>query len=174
MTKKFLIYMAVVFGLILIGYTYLGGFAEVKVTKVASPQLFIAGQYFEGKTDAEALGQLYQRVGQAVEKKELVGDLAGIYYNNPSKESKTVKAFIGVSMADTTVALPQGFEVRVVPAGKAMLQGELEASMLLAPRRIYSALFDYAEENKLKMQEFYVERFPEGKPAVILVGLQEK
>lgn len=174
MSKKFFIYMAVVIGILLVLYTYLGGFAQVKVSQVTSSQLFIAGKYFEGKTDAEGLGALYQRVGQAVEKKELAGDLAGIYYNNPEENSKTIKAFIGVSIQDTTVNLPAGFEVRVMPAGKPMLQGELEASMMIAPKRIYTALFDYAKEHGLKLQEFYVERFPEGKPAIIQVALQQK
>ncbi|ALI98908.1 hypothetical protein DC20_07860 [Rufibacter tibetensis] len=166
--------MAVVVGLVLVFYTYMGGFAEVKVSQAVSTPLFVAGKYFEGSTEAEELGQIYQQAGKAVEQKQLTGDFAGIFYNNPSKDNKTVKAFIGVAIQDTTVALPTGFTIRAVPAGQPVLKGELEANILIAPRRIYSTLFDYAEENNLTLREFYVERFPEDKPAVVEVGLVKK
>ncbi|AKQ46991.1 hypothetical protein TH63_17245 [Rufibacter radiotolerans] len=170
MKKKYLTYLAIVAGLVLVFYTYMGGFAEVNVTKGVSSQVLMAGKYYEGNTEADELGKIYQQVGKAVEDKQLVGDLAGIYYNNPGKDSKTIKAFIGVAVQDTT-SLPVGFTVRVVPAGQPVLKGELDASITIAPKRIYSALFDYAEEHNLTLQEFYVERFPEGKPAVIEVAL---
>ncbi|WP_205504225.1 GyrI-like domain-containing protein [Rufibacter psychrotolerans] len=172
MTKKYLIILAVVAGLGLVAYTYMGGFTNVKVTQTTSTQLFIAGKYYEGKTDAEALGQVYQEVGKAVEQKQLTGDFAGIYYNNPSRDTKTIKAFIGVAVQDTT-SLPAGFSVRVVPAGRPVLRGELDASITIAPKRIYGALFDYEEEHNLKLKEFYVERFPEDQPATIEVEIAQ-
>ncbi|WP_181304891.1 effector binding domain-containing protein [Rufibacter sp. XAAS-G3-1] len=172
--RKFLIYLAVIVGVALVAYTYMGGFAEVKVSQAMSSPAVIAGKYYEGSTDSEELGQIYQEVGKAVEQKQLTGDFAGIYYNNPNQESKTVKAFIGVAVQDSSVALPTGFTVRAVPAGRPVLKGELDANITIAPKRIYGALFEYAEENKLALQEFYVERFPEGKPAVIEVALAKK
>ncbi|RNI26889.1 GyrI-like domain-containing protein [Rufibacter latericius] len=174
MRKKLLIFLAIVAILVLVGYTYLGGFAEVKVSQTVSTPVFIAGKYYAGSIESEALGQIYQQAGKAVDQKQLTGDFAGIYYNNPSKDSKTIKAFIGVAIQDTTAALPAGFTVRVVPAGRPVLRGELEANIMLAPKRIYGELFDYAEEQNLALQEFYVERFPQGKPAVIEVGLAKK
>ncbi|WP_153042561.1 effector binding domain-containing protein [Rufibacter ruber] len=173
MTKKFLIYMVVVIAVAVGVYAYVGGFSAVAVTQTQTSQLFIAGKYFEGRTDAKELGELYQQVGQIVEKKQLAGDLAGIYYNNPSKETKTIKAFVGVAVTDTAVALPAGFAVRVVPAGVPVLQGELEASLMVATKKIYTALFDYAEEHQLTLEEFYVERYPNGKPAVIQARLKK-
>ncbi|RNI32220.1 AraC family transcriptional regulator [Rufibacter immobilis] len=173
MKKKFLIYLAIVVGLVLVFYTYMGGFTEVKISEAVSSQVVIAGKYFEGDPSSDALGDIYQQVGKAVEQKQIVGDFAGIYYNNPGKNSKTIKAFVGVAVQDTT-ALPAGFTVRVVPAGRPVLRGELDANITLAPKRIYSALFDHAEEHKLNLKEFYVERFPEGKPAVIEVELNQK
>ncbi|WP_210462741.1 GyrI-like domain-containing protein [Rufibacter roseolus] len=174
MGKKFLIVLAVIIGLGLVVYTYMGGFAEVKVSRTTSSAVIVAGRYYEGSTDSEELGQIYQQVGKAVEQKQLSGDFAGIYYNNPGKESKTLKAFIGVAVKDSSAALPSGFTYRVVPAGRQILRGEVDANITIAPRRIYSNLFDYAEEQKLTLQEFYVERFPEGKPAVIEVALAQK
>jgi predicted transcriptional regulator YdeE len=174
MNKKFLIFLAIIAGVALVLYTYMGGFAEVKVTQAVSSPVVIAGKYYEGSTESEQLGQIYQQVGKAVEQKQLTGDFAGIYFNNPSKESKTVKAFIGVAVQDSTAALPAGFTVRTVPAGRPVLRGELDANITIAPKRIYGALFNYAKENKLALQEFYVERFPEGKPAVIEVSLVKK
>lgn len=173
MNKRFLIYMAVVAAIAIGIYAYVGGFAQVKVAQTTSKQLFIAGRYFEGPTDAEELGSLYQQVGQLVEKKQLVGELAGIYYNNPKKETKTVKAFIGIAIPDTTVTLPTGFQVRVVPAGEPILEGQVAASLMVAPKKLYNALFDYAEEHHLKLREFYVERYPSQDSGIVQVGLQQ-
>lgn len=154
-------------------YAYVGGFAKVDITQTTTSDMIMAGRYFEGNPDSEEMGDVYRSVGQAVEQKKLTGDLGGIFYNNPTKESKTVKAFIGVIVADSTAALPAGFELRRVPAGAPVLQGTLDASMMIAPKNLYSALFDYAEENNIKLQEFYIERFPENKPAVIQIKLQQ-
>ncbi|MBC3539595.1 GyrI-like domain-containing protein [Rufibacter sediminis] len=174
MRNKFLIFLAIVVGVGLVIYTFLGGFAEVRVSQTVSTPLFIAGQYYEGNTNSDALGQIYQQTGKAVEQKQLTGDFAGIYYNNPGKDSKTIKAFIGVAVQDTTGALPAGFTIRVVPAGRKVLRGEVDANIIIAPKRIYGELFDYAKEQNLTLREFYVERFPEGKPAVIEVELAGK
>jgi effector-binding domain-containing protein len=174
MKKKYWMYLAVVAGLVLVFYTYIGGFTNVTVMQTQSTPLIVAGKPFEGNTDSEELGQIYEQVGKSVEQKQLAGDFAGIFYNNPSPDTKTVKAFIGVAIQDSTVALPAGFSVRVVPGGRPVLRGELDATIAIAPRRIYAALFDYAKENTLTLQEFYVERFPQGKPAVIEVAVAPK
>ncbi|WP_192822468.1 GyrI-like domain-containing protein [Rufibacter sp. LB8] len=172
MNKKFFIYMAVVLAITLGIYAYVGGFSSVDITKATSEQTFVVGRYYQGNPESKELGERFTEVGQLVEKKQLTGDFAGIYYNKPTKETKLLKAFIGVAVADSTVAVPQGFELRVVPAGQPVLLGKSEASVMLAPKLIYEALFDYAEEHKLALQEFYVERFPEGKPAQIQVFLK--
>ena len=174
MSKKFLIYMAVVAAVAVAVYAYVGGFAQVAVSQTVTQQTFMAGKYFEGNPDSDALGDLYLEVGQAVERKQLTGALGGIFYSAPTENNKTVKAFIGVAVADSSVTLPAGFELRTVPAGEPVLQGTLDASMMVAHKKIYAALFDYAEENKVGLQEFYLERFPENGPAVIQIKVQQQ
>jgi hypothetical protein len=172
MNKKFFIYMAVVLALAVGVYAYVGGFSSVAISKTTSEQIFVVGRYYQGNPEAKELSERFTEVGQLVEKKQLTGDFAGIYFNQPTKETKLLKAFIGVAVADSTVAVPPGFELRVVPAGKPVLEGTSEASMMLAPKKIYEALFAYAAENNIGLQELYVERFPEGKPAQIQVFLK--
>ena len=172
MNKRFLIYMLLVVALMVAVYAYVGGFKQVDIAKTTSTQVFIAGKLYEGKADAEELGALFQEVGQLVEQKKLVGEPAGIYYNNPEKQSQTLRAFIGVAIADTTVALPAGYKVRVVKAGQPVLQGTLYASQMIAPKKIYEALFDYAKDNKIKLKDYFVERYPSKESAIIQIGLE--
>ncbi|QHL88250.1 hypothetical protein GU926_12740 [Nibribacter ruber] len=172
MNKRFLIYMLLVIAAMIGIYAYVGGFKQVDITKTTSSQIFIAGKLYEGKPDAEELGDLFQEVGQMVEQKKIVGEPAGIYYNNPEKKSNTLRAFIGVAIADTTVALPKGYKVRIVKAGQPVLQGTLDASQMIAPKKIYEALFAYAEDHKIKLKNYFVERYPDRESAVIQVGLE--
>ncbi len=174
MSKKFLIYLAVVAAIAVGVYAYVGGFAQVTVTQTVTQQTFMAGKYFEGNPDSETLGNIYLEVGKALEEKKLSGDLGGIFYSAPTENNKIVKAFVGVVVADSSATLPAGFELRTVAAGAPVLQGSLDASMMIAPKKIYSALFDHAEDNNLILEEFYLERFPEGQPAVIQIKLQGK
>ncbi|MFC6996659.1 hypothetical protein [Rufibacter roseus] len=173
MNKKFLIYMVIVAAVAVGIYAYVGGFTEVKITQTATSEIVMAGKPFEGDPESEKLGDIYLEVGKAVEQKQLPGDLGGIFYNNPTKETKKVKAFIGVIVPDSSVTLPAGFELRRVAAGEPVLQGTIDASMMIAPKKLYSALFDYSEEHDVKLQEFYIERYPENKPSVIQIKIQK-
>ncbi|AMM50963.1 hypothetical protein TH61_06905 [Rufibacter sp. DG15C] len=172
MNKRFVIYMLIVVAVMVAVYAYVGGFKQVEITKTTSRQVFIAGKLYEGKADAEELGVLFQEVGKLVEQKKLVGEPAGIYYNNPEKQSQVLRAFIGVAIADTTVTLPAGYKIREVKAGQPILQGTLDASQMIAPKKIYESLFDYAEDNKIKLKNYFVERYPTKDSAVIQIGLE--
>ncbi|WP_242926353.1 GyrI-like domain-containing protein [Pontibacter vulgaris] len=171
--KKFLY---VVVGIAILGmvfYTYMGGFATPEVKVTTSETKYIAGQPFSGSVKDEALGKAFQRAAEVVDKKELQGVLGSIYYNDPDKTSDSLKAFIGVIVPDKNVVLPAGFELRTIPGGKKVVHAEVEASIAMAPKRLYAAVFDYAKEEKLKLETFYVEWFPEEKRGVVEVPIKQ-
>jgi hypothetical protein len=167
MSKKFLLVilglMAVAFGY----YGYLGGFNKPDISIATSSARYVAGQYYEGPADSRQFGEYFKRAGQLQTSKDLTGSLANIYYNNPETQQDTIKAFIGVLMPDTSVALPAGYEWRVWKGGRRVVQVSTRAHYLLAPNKLYPALFDYLKENKLKTAPQYLELFPQKDQAMV-------
>ncbi len=154
-------------------FAWLGGFSGTTVTSTNSQDLIIAGKAFKGHTKDQALGNTFRQVAQVLDQKELEGVPANIYYNNPDEASDTISAFIGVLLPDTTQRLPADFELRTVPGGRKVLRAEVNAHYMLAPNKLYEALFDYAEKQNLKLEPFYVEWFPENKKGVVEVPVLE-
>ena len=161
MSKKFLAAMAVIVAIGIGIYAYLGGFSNPTVTVTTSEPLLIAGQPFTGAVKDEAFGKAFQRAAQLRDSKEIEGMLGNVYYNNPESERDTIKAFIGIVVQDSTIKLPQGYELLRVPGGRKVVHTEIEAS-----------LFDYAEENKLKLESFYVEWFPSERKGIVEVPVK--
>ncbi|WP_187262824.1 GyrI-like domain-containing protein [Pontibacter beigongshangensis] len=173
MNKRFLAIMLLLIALGAIFYGWLGGFSGTTVTSASSEQLLVAGKPFRGHTKDEALGNTFRQVAQVLDQKELAGVPANIYYNNPDEANDTISAFIGVLVPDTTQQLPAGFELRTVPADRKVLRAEVNAHYMLAPNKLYQALFDHAEKHNLKLEPFYVEWFPEDKKGVVEVPVRE-
>jgi hypothetical protein len=167
MNKKFLLVvlglMAVVFGY----YGYLGGFDTPEIIITTSKAQYVAGQYYEGPADGEAFGEFFKKAGQLQESKTLPGPLANIYYNNPEEKGDTIKAFIGILVPDAKVALPAGYELRVWQGGRKVVRASTRAHYLLAPNKLYPALFDYLKAKHLKTSSQYLEQFPEKNHAIV-------
>ena len=108
-----------------------------------------------------------------LEKKELDGVPGNIYYNDPDKSGDSLRAFIGVIIPDSSVTLPAGYELRTVPGGLQVVHAEVNANVAISPKKLYAAVFDYAEEEKLKLEDFYVEWFPATDRGVVEVPVKE-
>jgi hypothetical protein len=150
-------------------YGFLGGFNQIQISLTTAEPLYMVGQYYEGPTEGQAFNNVFRRAGQLVEENVLQGDLGGIYYSSPHGAPDSVKAFVGVIVADPAVQVPAGFELRRVPGGRQVLQAALEAHYILAPDRLYPALFDFAEQQKIPLRNEYIERFPGTRRAVLQV-----
>ncbi|MCC9165289.1 hypothetical protein [Pontibacter harenae] len=171
--KKLFYVVAALGVLFLTFYTYIGGFTEPDVTVATSEIRYVAGQPFLGSTDDRALGKVFQRAAEVLDKKELEGMLGSIYYNNPVKKGDTISAFIGVIIPDTTVQLPEGYELRVVPGNRKVLRGQVKAHYSLAPSKLYNAVFDYAKEENMELEQFYLEWFPQDDEAMLEVPVKQ-
>lgn len=155
--------MAVAFGY----YGYLGGFNKPEISITTSRPRYVAGQYYEGPADSPAFGEYFKKAGQLQASKALTGSLANIYYNNPETQEDTIKAFIGILVPDTSAALPAGYEWRVWKGGNKVVRVSTRAHYLLAPNKLYPALFDYLKEHQLKTRPQYLELFPEKDLAIV-------
>ncbi|MFD1186620.1 GyrI-like domain-containing protein [Pontibacter rugosus] len=171
--KKLLYVMAGFAILLLVFYTYIGGFTTPAVTVATSKPMYVAGQPFEGSVEDEAMGKAFQRAAQLLEQNELQGTLANIYYNDPDKSGDSIRAFIGVIIPDSTAKLPEGYTLRAVPGGRKVVHAEVNASVAMAPGKLYAAVFDYAKEQNLKLEEFYVEWFPADDQGVLEVPVKQ-
>ncbi|MGV3641638.1 MAG: hypothetical protein ACO1NZ_14025 [Adhaeribacter sp.] len=175
MSKKFLLIILVLSALGIGYYGYLGGFDQPQISRVQSTTRYIAGQYFEGPADSEAFGEYFKKAGQVQESGAMPGGtLANIYYNNPEAQSDTIKAFIGIMMADSSAALPAGYHWRIWKGGQQVVRVSTQAHYLLAPNKLYPALFDYLKEHQLKARSQYLEAFPAKDQAIIEAVLARK
>ncbi|MCB2380194.1 hypothetical protein LGH70_21545 [Hymenobacter sp. BT635] len=153
-------------------YAYVGGFKSpvITITTTKAP-IFLAGQAFYGSANDEKFGPLFRGVKDAKDQGKLRGELANIYYNDPEKARDTVRAFVGMVVADTvSQQLPAGYRYRVFAAGQRVVQARSTASYLVAPGKLYPAIADAAKQQKLKLRHVYLERFPEqGESEVLAV-----
>ena len=171
--KKLFYVMAGFAIILLVLYTYLGGFTAPDVALATSKTIYIAGQPYQGSVEDEALGKAFQRAAEVLEKNELNGMPGNIYYNDPDKSGDSLRAFVGVIIPDTSVALPTGYELRTVPGGRQVVHVEVNANVAIAPKKLYEAVFDYAKEENLKLEDFYVEWFPASDRGVVEVPVKE-
>lgn len=171
--KTFLIVLAVLAIIVLTFYTYIGGFSSPVFTVTTSEPLYVAGQAFNGAIKDEQMGKAFRRAAEVLDKKEIEGVLGSIYYNNPDESGDSINAFIGVVITDTTLTLPSGYELRTVPGGRKVVRGEVNSHYTVAPGKLYSGVFDYAKKHKIKLQNFFVEWFPESHKGILEVPVSQ-
>ena len=154
-------------------YIYMGGTRspQVRLETTAAP-LYLAGQFFSGSVRSDDFGQLFRQAKDA--QSRLRGDLANLYLNDPETAHDTIKAFIGLAVADTAQPLPAGFRYRLVPAGQRVMAARLRGvSYLLAPNKLYPAALEAVKTQKLTQRgDFYLERFGPGEDSEVLVGVK--
>ncbi|TGE14932.1 GyrI-like domain-containing protein [Hymenobacter elongatus] len=155
-------------------YGYLGGFTQPTVAIITTKApVFLAGKAFRGSVRDEAFGPMFRQVKEAKDNGQLRGDLANIYYNNPEKARDTVQAFVGLVVADTvSQQLPAGYRYRTFAAGQRVIQARTTASYLVAPNKLYPAIADAAQQQKLQLQQVYLERFPEQGESEVLAAVK--
>lgn len=150
-------------------YAYLGGLREPTVTlETISTPLLLAGQPYHGLVAAERFGQLFRQAKAAQDGGQLGGGptppaLANLYFNNPETAHDSVRAFIGLAVADSSRPLPPGFRYYAVPAGQRVAAARLTGvSYSLAPGKLYPAAFAFVKQQKLTPRPFYLEQFGPG------------
>ena len=171
--KKFFYVMAGLAIVLLVLYTFLGGFTEPEVSVTTSKTIYVAGVPFEGSLKDEDLQGAFRISAKLLKSSELSGTLGNIYYNNPEKGADSIRAFIGVIIPDTSITLPEGYELRTVPGGRKVVHAEANADLALLPRKLYAAVFEYAEQENLKLEDFYVEWFPASDQGVVEVPVKK-
>jgi hypothetical protein len=158
-------------------YAYLGGLRTptVALESTTSPTL-LAGQAYAGNVQGQRFGELF-RGAKTMQESGRLGSglaLANIYYNNPETTHDTIRAFIGLAVADTARALPAGWRYRTVPAGQRIMRASIKgASFLLAPDKLYPAATEAIKAQKLTQRgNFYLERFGTDEISEMWIGVK--
>ena len=142
-------------------YAWLGGFRSATTAlRPSTPQVLLAGHYFRGPAQADDFGPLFRRAKEVQDAGQLRGDLANLYFDNPEKARDTIRAFVGLAVADSSQPLPAGWRYRVLPAGRRVVAAHISGvGYLLAPDKLYPAVQEFLKQEKLTQKGFYFERF---------------
>ncbi|RTQ47500.1 hypothetical protein EJV47_18950 [Hymenobacter gummosus] len=153
-------------------YVWLGGLKPPTVELLTTEQpVFLAGKPFKGVPNAE-FGKLTGEVAELQRRGTVRGVLGNIFYNDVEKQGQPVEAFVGLVVPDTTQRLPIGYRYRVFAGGQKVLRARTDASFMLAPGQLYSAVKDEAEKRKLKLRNVFVEQYPENGTSEVLATVQ--
>lgn len=174
MNRKFPLIIGVLLAVGFGVYGYLGGFNQVKIVSTTSKPTFVAGKYFAGGMKDKAFGNYFQEAAKLLEEKKIAGHLGNIYYNNPEETHDSIRAFVGVIVADSLVKLPPGYELRKWEGGQPVLQASVNAHFFLSPGKLYPGLFEHAKQNNLKLKKQYLEEFLDNRHGQVQAQLQEK
>ncbi|NML67105.1 hypothetical protein HHL22_18010 [Hymenobacter sp. RP-2-7] len=155
-------------------YAYLGGLHSptVALETTVAPVL-LAGQPFAGKASEASFGELFRAAKTTQDARSLPAAqaLANLYYNDPEAAHDSIRAFVGLRVADTLGRLPAGWRYRVVPAGRRTMHARMVGtSFLLAPGKLYSAAEQGLKDLKLTKQPPYLEQFGPGDSSELWLG----
>lgn len=176
MTTRYVFLAAILLSVLAVGaYAWLGGLRPTAVAlETTAAPVFLAGQAYAGSAQGDGFGPLFRRAKQVLDQGRFPGAaLANLYYNNPETAHDTVRAFIGLAVADTLRPLPAGLRYRLVPAGQRVVAARVAGvSYLLSPNKLYPAALDLVKAQKLTSRNFYLERFGPGETAEVWIGVK--
>ena len=157
-------------------YVYLGGLhtPSTSVETMAAPVL-LAGQPFAGKVSDNRFGELFSSAKATYDARRIPAAqaLANMYYNDPEQANDSIRAFVGVRVADTLGRLPAGWHYRTMPAGRQVLHAHIDnTSFLLAPGKLYSAAEQALKAQKRSKQPPYLEQFGPGEGTDLWMGVK--
>ncbi|MGI4870786.1 MAG: hypothetical protein ACRYFX_06345 [Janthinobacterium lividum] len=155
-------------------YAYLGGLrTPTTALETSAAPVLLAGQAFHGKVQDAAFGEAFRAAKRWQETQAPAAPLANLYYNDPEAAHDSIKAFVGLAVADTAARLPTGWRYRVVPAGQRVVVARLAgASYLLAPGKLYAAAEAALTTLKLHKQPPYLEQFGPGEASELRIGVK--
>lgn len=155
--KGIIIGLGVVLSIILVMYIKQGGFEEVKVEEKMSASRYIVGYYYEGSYTDTAFTELFPKILALKEQQNLSGVPGAVYYNDPEESKGLIKAFLGVIERQRPADI-EDVEIRELPSEK-VVSASLNASSAFV-RKAYNAIFEYAKENQITLEQQYIEWFP--------------
>lgn len=157
-------------------YAYLGGLhTPTAAPETTAAAVLLAGQPYAGKVDEGRFGELFRAAKTAHDAHTVPAAqaLANLYYNDPEQAHDSIRAFVGLRVADTLGALPAGWHYRALPVGRRTVHAHIErTSFLLAPGKLYGAAEQQLKSQQLTKQPPYLEQFGPGESSDLWMGIK--
>lgn len=169
--KSIILVLGVVLSIILTMYIKQGGFEEVSVKEKMSEPRYIVGYYYEGSYTDSKFTELFPKILALKQQQNFSGVPGAVYYNDPEESKGLIKAFLGV-IEDQRPTDIDGVEIREL-ASKKVVSASLNASSAFV-RKAYNAIFEYAKENGIVLEQQYIEWFPSERNIEVEIIMKNK
>jgi len=169
-TKSLVIIAAI--GLAIISFLYFrqGGLNKVSIEKINTTKRYVIGKKFEGNVSGKGFADLFDEIKKLKSDSNLNGHLGNIFYNNPEKSEGEIKAFFGVISNQRPNPIEGYKTIELIPEN--YIQGSINASGAFV-NKTYNAIFEYAEQNNITLDEKYIEWFPSENEIVVQIKIKE-
>jgi len=163
MKGKIFIALIIVISLVLIIYTWLGGFQKAVIEKTTLSACTLMGKDYIGNAKSEKLGEIFVEIQNLKNEGKISGTLAVIYFSIIGAKEDSVHAFVGIIVKDsTTQVLPKDFIYKTLPSQQG-LQARLNInSLVLTAEKIentHLAINEFAQKEKIKLQPIALEKY---------------
>ncbi len=161
MSKKSILITFITVAIVgLCGYAYLGGFHQVKISKVVIGSYKIAGKHFEGKVQSKILAGIFFEAKEYVNNHDGANSIAILYYKSADNSIGKIDCFAGALLEPNAENLPKDFETREIRV-KEVLRARFEGHRLVTPEpnTMYQKIKTYADKNNISLQKIYIEKY---------------
>jgi hypothetical protein len=158
--KTVAIIITIIAGIALVIYTSLGGFQEIPFSQTPIQGYILAGIPYKGKANDQEFRELFEKVNADHQAGKIKGTLAAIYYETPDADKGKVNAIIGALVPDSASSLPASYKYLYLPGSQAV-RADITSHPAVAPApdKLKQKLMEYAWENKLKPQNYVIEKY---------------
>lgn len=160
MLKRITLVAGIIVALGVAGYAALGGFRQVEISHQSVSGYLLAGVTYQGKSNDRELRELFNQTRELNEIGKLPGTLTAVYYDTTGEDQGNVHAFVGVRVADSSVALPPTYQYRKLTTNE-VVRAKIRShpAVAPAPNKVKKQLMDYAWQNRLKPQPVVIEQY---------------
>ena len=155
--KKLLIGILI---LLVLGLTFyfisdLGGTDKVKLTISEEKMISLKGVHYRGTPQDPLLKTSFDRVQEALEKSQ-GGHLHTIYYVEPAGKLDTMEVFVGIEKA---LMVGEGWDEKEISCeGSVVAEVSGNRWLMPGPNKVKKLIREYAEDNKLKLQDVFIDQ----------------
>ena len=169
--KSLTLIAAIVVAIISFLYFQQGGLNEIEIENIKSTKRYVIGKKYKGNVSSKLFANLFDEIKDLKTKNNINGDLGSIFFNNPESSEGEINAFFGVICNNKPSPLV-GYEISEIEPDN-YLQGNIKASGAFV-NKTYNAIFEYAEENNIVLEDKYIEWFPSENEIVVQIKISNE
>ncbi len=130
------------------------------LTKIEISEYQMIGEDYEGPIAGDTLRESFLKSKTLIEEGSIDGTLAILYYEDATTDNDTIKCFTGIIVANQPDAMPRGMEYRKFNS-KGAIKARFEGHRLVTPSPldIKAKVEQFAQEENLKLQSLFVEKY---------------